>query len=37
LIIEGGRNQGSALLSALNLMHAKYHDDEVEKLYHYLC
>lgn len=37
LVMEAGRTQGSTLLAALALLHAKYHDDEVEKLYHYLC
>ena len=37
LILEAGRTQGTALCSALTLIHGKYHDDEVEKLYHFLC
>ena len=37
LVLEVGRTQGANLLSALKLMHGKYHDDEIEKLYHYLC
>ena len=36
LILEAGRTQGSALCSALTLIHGKYHDDEVEKVYHFL-
>ena len=37
LVLEGGRTQSSTLLQALNCLHVKYHDDEVEKLYHSLC
>lgn len=37
LVLEMGRAQGATMLSVLNLMHGKCHDEEIEKLYHYLC
>lgn len=37
LVLESGKTQGSVLCSALTLLHGKYHDEEVEKLYHFLC